>query len=240
MKKLRYIGLIAGLIILFNSNSKAQDYYATYGNTHQWQLPGYVQTTLYDNYLGYEIAHVQRHSRYGHQNYNVLIHRNGWFVELRIDNHGHIYKTIRHRYKYPLTSHNCTYHCGYHKNYYQTYYPKHHHGYSKTVYVTSNGHKHHNNYYTNVYVEKQHNKKPKFHGNDHGQRQKPHVAQQNAHRSSEQRVIRQTQQGSKQRVEQSRPQNSSRMQHVPAQRITRQNTSRGATRSTMARNTVGQ
>jgi hypothetical protein len=239
MKKLRYIGLIAGLIILFNSNSNAQYYYTSYGNAQDWYLPGYVHSTLYDNYYGFEIAHVQRLHKHGHQNYNVLLHRNGWFVELRFDHHGHIYKTIRHRNNYPLISHNCTHHCGYHKTYYQTYYPKYHYGYHKTVYVTSNGqgyYNNHNNYYTNVYVEKQHNKKPTYQGNNQGHGKNNNSVQQNANRSNEPRVIRQPEPRSKQNVEQARPQNNSRMQQAPVQQVTRQNTSRGATRSTMARN----
>lgn len=168
MKKVRNIGLILGLIILISSNSKAQYYYTSYGYAQDWHLPNYVQYSISDNYFGYDIAHVRQFNRHGHRNYNVLIHRNGWFVELRLDRHGHIYKTVRHRYNYPLMAHSCTNHCGYHRAYYTNYYPKYHHnhyhGYKKTVYVnTHNGHKKNHyynghkqyNYYSNIYVDKQ-------------------------------------------------------------------------------------
>ncbi|MCG8307341.1 MAG: hypothetical protein MI975_08110 [Cytophagales bacterium] len=158
MKKVRNIGLILGLILLISSTGKAQYYYTSFGNVHDWRLPKYIQYSIYDSYYGYDIAHVHRFHRYGHHHYNVLLHRNGWFVELRFDRHGHIYKTIRHRHHYPLLSHSCTNHCGYHRAYYKTYYPK-YHSHHKTVYINTHHHghhEHHNNYYTNIYVEKQH------------------------------------------------------------------------------------
>jgi hypothetical protein len=161
MKKVRNIGLMIGLIILISSSSKAQYYYTSYGYTLDWNIPQYIHHTIYDSYYGYEIAHVDRYTNHGYTNFNVLLHRNGWFVELRFDGHGHIYKTIHHRNNYPLMAHTCSTHCGYHKTYYATYYPKYHHGHHhKTVYVNTNnsyGSHQHNNYYTNVYVEKQHN-----------------------------------------------------------------------------------
>ena len=101
MKKFRYIGLMLGLIILLSTNAKAQYYYTSYGYAHDWYLPKYIHYSIHDHYYGYDIAHVKRYTRHGHTNFNVLLHRNGWFVELRFDQHGHIYKTVRHRWHYP-------------------------------------------------------------------------------------------------------------------------------------------
>ena len=138
-----------GIIVLISSNSKAQYYYTSYGYAQDWHLPNFVHHTLHDHYYGYDIAHVKRHYRHGNRNFNVLLHRNGWFVELRFDQHGHIYRTIRHRTHYPLISHSCTNHCGYHRTYYTNYYPNYHYGYKKVVYVNSHhGHNNHNQYYT--------------------------------------------------------------------------------------------
>jgi len=223
MKKARNIGLILGLIILISSNSNAQYYYTSYGNAQNWQLPRYVEHSIYDNYYGYDIAHVKRYNRHGHQNFNVLLHRNGWFVELRFNRHGHIYRTIRHRYNYPLMSHNCTNHCGYHRAYYTTHYPKYHHahywnGYHKTVYVNTYGHKKHNQYYSNVHVEKQQNN---YNTNNQSSR-KTRVNYSNNTNNQQRRtsnVIRKPQQTNTRKVEYKRPQSSSRSQHLNGQRI---------------------
>ena len=160
MKKIRNIGLIFGLIILMSSNTNAQYYYTSYGYTQNWHLPGYIEYSIQDNYFGYDIAHVQRYTRYGSTNFNVLLHRNGWFVEIRFDRYGNIYRTIRHS-NYPLLSHRCTNHCGYHHTYYRAYYPKYHHKHyvhkhRKTVYGNTHN-QHHNNYYSNVHVNKKQN-----------------------------------------------------------------------------------
>ena len=165
MKKIRNIGLIIGLIILISSNSNAQYFYTSYGSAHDWYVPKFIDYTIQNNYFGYEIAHVKKYNRHGYTNFNVLLHRNGWFVELRFDRHGHIYKTVNHRWDYPLMSHRCTGHCGYHHNYYTAYYPKYHHkhyrqNHHKTVYVNTHhgqNKQNHTNYYTNVRVEKQQN-----------------------------------------------------------------------------------
>ena len=233
MKKIRNIGLILGLIILISTNGNAQYYYTSYGYAQDWYLPSFVQHTIYDNYYGYEIAHVQRYTRHGYQNFNVLLHRNGWYVELRLDSYGHIYKTVRHRYNYPLMSHNCTGHCGYHKTYYQTYYPKYHHKHNhhnKIVYVnTHHGHNgtynnNHNTYYTNVHVEKQHKQQKNYNGNN--QRNRKTQSNVNHNTTNQQRrtntVIRKPQQTNKRTVEHKRPQgngNSKRIQHMNPQRV---------------------
>lgn len=226
MKKARNIGLILGLIILISSNSNAQYYYTSYGYAQDWRLPQQVQYSIYDNYYGYEVAHVQRYNRHGHRNYNVLLHRNGWFVELRYDRFGHIYKTVRHKHHYPLAHHNCTNHCGYHRAYYTNYYPKYHnhYGYKTTVYVnTHHGHKNYynhghskKNYYTNIHTQKQH--KSHYNGNNQGNKK----SQQNYNNSTtnQQRrtnnVIRKPQQTTR-TVEHKRPQ-SSRSQHLNGQK----------------------
>lgn len=178
MKKIRNIGLIMGLMILISSNSNAQYFYSSFGYAQDWNLPRYIGYSIQDNYYGYDIAHVQRYTRHGHTNFNILLHRNGYFVELRYDRHGHIYRTIRHNY-YPLMAHRCTNHCGYHHNYYNTYYATYHHKHykhkhRKTVYVnTHHGYKNHkhNNYYTNVYVEKPQKKGNHYQGNTQYNRQ---------------------------------------------------------------------
>lgn len=230
MKKIGFIALLIGFMTLINTESKAQYYYTSYGYGHDWYLPKYIHHTIYDNYYGYEIAHVKRYKRHGHRHFNVLLHRNGWFVELKLDNHGHIYKTVRHRYYNPLITHNCTNHCGYHKTYYHAYYPKyhgHHNGYSTTVYVNTNkGHHHkHNNYYTNVYVEQP----PKqTHYKNNGN--------QNNNRSNQPRVIRQTQQKNTKQIQQRRSNTGSRIQQAGNHQVVRQNTSRGRTREVVAQN----
>ncbi len=158
MKKVRNLGLIIGLIILISSTARAQYFYTSYGYAHDWYIPQHIHYTISDHYYGYDIAHVHRYTRHGHTNFNVLLHRNGWFLEVRFDGYGRVYKTIRHRNIYPLRTHVCNHHCGYHRSYYNTYYthyhPVHHH---KTVYVNSYPaqKQQHNHYHTNAHVEKQ-------------------------------------------------------------------------------------
>lgn len=206
MKKIKNIGLILGLIILFSSNSNAQYFYTSYGYAQNWYLPAYVEYSIQDNYFGYDIAHVQRYTHHGHTNFNVLLHRNGWFVEIRFDHYGHIYRTIRHNY-YPLISHRCTNYCGYHHTYYKTYYPTYHHKHyvhkhRKTVYVNTHNqhHKNHNNYYTNVHVEKQQKQQNHYRSNQQRSRQTQNNVN-NRNNSSNHRsnsVIRQPQQSNRQ------------------------------------------
>jgi len=243
MKKARNIGLILGLIILISSNSNAQYYYTSYGYAQDWRLPQQVQYSIYDNYYGYEVAHVQRYNRHGHRNYNVLLHRNGWFVELRYDRFGHIYKTVRHKHHYPLAYHNCTNHCGYHRAYYTNYYPKyhnHHNGYKTTVYVnTHHGHKNYYNhghskkkYYTNIHTQKQH--KSHYNGNIQGNKK----SQQNYNKSTNNQqlrtnnVIRKPQQTNTRTVEHKRPQ-SSRSQHLNGQKAPTRNRNTETARNLM-------
>lgn len=221
MKKIGYIGLLIGFIILINTESKAQYYYTSYGYGHEWQLPNYIHHSIYDNYYGYEIAHVKRYKKHGHRHFNVMLHRNGLFIELKLDHHGHIYKTIKHRYYNPLNTHICTNHCGYHRAYYQAYYPnyhKHHHGYSTTVYVNTNkGQQHkHKNYYSNVYIEQ-----PKT---------KTHY--KNNAKNSQQSNMRQSEQRNTKQIEHRRSNSGNRSSH----QVVRQNTSRGRTRVTVAQN----
>jgi len=239
-----------GLIILLSTNTKAQYYYTSYGYTQDWYLPNNIQYSITDHYYGYDIAHVRRYTRHGHPNFNVLLHRNGWFVELRFDHHGHIYKTIRHRWHYPLTSHICTAHCGYHHTYYTTYYPKYHHTHyyapthTKTVYVnTHHGHKTQNNYYTNVYVDQQNNQ-PKYNGNNQGNRN----SQSNVNNSRTQQrtnsVIHRPQSVVVRNVAQPKQQNNSssnRIERNSSQvRSTRQLTTvNGSSRTTTNRNERG-
>jgi len=216
MKKIGYIGILIGIIFLINAESKAQHYYTSYGAAHQWQIPKNIHHSIYDNYYGYEIAHVRHFRKHGHQHFNVLMHRNGWFVELRLDHRGRIYKTKRHRNFNPLISHRCTNHCGYNKVYYQAYYPRYHyhHGYATTVYVKS-GHGHHhknNDYYSNVHIEQP---------QKHYQKSR----QQHNARSSEPRVIKHTQ-----RAEQSRSNTGSGIQRADNRNQLSLNTSRGRTR----------
>lgn len=225
MKKLRNIGLAIGLVVLLSTAAKAQYFYTSFGYANTWNIPTYIEYSIHDNYYGYEVAHVKRQKYHGQYRFNVLLHRNGRFVEVRYDRFGNIYKTVRYN-NYPLMAHNCTYHCGYHRNYYQTYYPRYHH--TKVVYVNSypQGNKHHqhqNNYYTNVYVDNDHNGHNKSNYSSQGQqsssRQKqPAVSTQTQRKSN---VIRQPQQAqrnttynntrtsSTQTVRQSAPRNTS-------------------------------
>ena len=191
MKNLKYIGLLLGFIFLFATNTKAQFYYTSYGYGHEWYLPKDVHHTIYDNYYGFEIAHVNRYNRHGHPHFNVLLHRKGYFVELRIDNRGRIYKKIKHRYNNPLLTHQCTHHCGYHKTYYHTYFPRYHtihHGYKTTVYVNSSNGYHHkqNKYYTNVYLD---HKTQQQGYKDYQENNQPRVTRQQK-RSDDQRIKR--------------------------------------------------
>jgi hypothetical protein len=161
MKKIRVTGLMIGLIILLTVSAKAQYFYTSYGYAHTWQLPNYIEHTIYNDYYGYEVAHVERRVHHGYTNFDVLLTRGNLFLEVRFDRFGHVYRTARYDY-FPLAAHNCSMHCGYHKVYYQTYYPQHHHNYynpySTTVYVTKTEPYHHNhtyvnNHYTKVYVQ---------------------------------------------------------------------------------------
>jgi len=153
MKKIGVTGLMIGLIILLTVSAKAQYFYTSYGYAQTWQLPNYIEHTIYNDYYGYEVAHVERHEHYGYTNFDVLLNRGNLFLEVRFDRFGSVYRTVNYDY-FPLTAHNCTIHCGYHKVYYQTYYPQHHHQYynpySTTVFVTKTEPYHHN--HTQVYV----------------------------------------------------------------------------------------
>ncbi len=176
MKKIRNVGLILGMIILLSTNSKAQYFYTSYGYTQDWYIPEYIDYTIQDQYYGYQIAHVQRYTHPGYTNFNVLLYRDGSFLEVRFDRYGYIYRTIRHR-RYPLISHRCSGYCGFHQTYYKTYYPKYYHKYQKTVYVNTHSnhgyrdqnHRKQNNYYTNVYVEKPQKKQNHYQGNQQSQ-----------------------------------------------------------------------
>lgn len=222
------------MIILISAAAQAQYYYTSYGYAHDWYMPQYVHQTIYNNYYGYEIAHVQRYNRHGFTNFNVLLHRNGWFVEVRVDGHGHIYKTIRHRYNNPLMVHNCSHHCGYHQTYYTSYYPKyhtvHHHN---TVYVNGNhGHaNHHTNYYTNVYVEKQPQKTVTYHNNNQAQNNNNN-SNQKIERAKEEKVVRIPQQNNNQNIDNQRTQQSgNRAQAAQPPQVTRQGNSENTSRS---------
>lgn len=214
MKKVRNLGLVLGLILMISSVATAQYFYTSYGYAHEWYIPQRIHYTINNNYYGYAIAHVHHFTKHGLTNYNVLLHRNGWFVEVRFNGHGHIYKTIRHRYNYPLAAHVCTHHCGYHGNYYNTYYTKYHPvHHTKTVYVNSYPvQKHqHTNYYKNVYVEKQNT----------GNKQTQQVNQQQQ-RANQERVVRVPEQN--RNVQQTRTNSTNRVtsevKTVPASRQT--------------------
>ncbi len=168
MKKMRIAGLMAGLIILFTANARAQYYYTTYGYAQEWQLPSHVEHIIYNDYYGYEVAHVERHRHYEYTNFDVLLYRNGLYLEVRFDRFGTVYKTVSYN-NFPLRAHECTGHCGYHRVFYnQTFYPQYgayyHHGHNTTVYVTNTDPYYHyntghvNNNYTTVYVQPQGNK----------------------------------------------------------------------------------
>jgi len=228
MKNLKYIGLFLWLIFLFATNTRAQYYYTSYGDSHEWYLPKYVHHAIYDNYYGFEIAHVNRYNRKGHLNYNVILHRNGYFVELTIDKHGRIYKKIKHRYYNPLLTHHCTHHCGYHKTYYHTIYSKYHkihYGYKTTVYVNASKgyHQKQNKYYTDVYID---------HKNHQQKLPQKHVHRDNKG-NNKPRIIRQHKRNDDQRIERNNSRGS-RIQHVNNISREGQNTSRGQTRITVA------
>jgi len=174
-----------GLIILVTISAKAQYFYTSYGIALEWQIPNYIEHTIYNDYYGYEVAHVERHEHHGYTNFDVLLHRGNFFVEVRFDRFGNIYRTVRYDY-FPLNTHVCTVHCGYHKAYYQTYYyPEHHHyyhPYSTTVFVTKTEPYHHyDNKSTKVYV--QHN------GGNNGNGHKPKVNNNNGNRTAAPRYV---------------------------------------------------
>ncbi len=222
MKSFKYTGLLIGFLILLSTNSKAQYYFTSYGYAQEWYLPNYIHYTISNNYQGFEVAHVKRYNQHGHHHFNVLLHRNGWFVELRMDNHGRIYKKIKHRYHNPLLSHHCTNHCGYHKIYYQNYYPKYHkiHGsYKTTVYVTSNKGNHKNKHYKKVYVV--HNPKQK-------------KDQQINNSSKQHKIQKQENQRNVQHIERN-VSNARNTHFVNNRQSVGQNTSRGQTRNAVAK-----
>ncbi len=164
MKKISIIVFIFGSAMFFGNQVKAQHFYTSFGVGVSWNTPAYVNYAIHDHYFGYDIAHVRQFTRHGYTNYNVLLHRNGWFVEVRIDNHGHIYKTINHQWSYPLISHNCGGHCAFHQTYYRTHYPKYHHT-TKIVYVDSHHGHGKQNYYSNMHVKKQQKPQPQVRNN---------------------------------------------------------------------------
>ena len=237
MKKVLNTGLVVAMIVMLSSTAKAQYFFTSSGYTQDWYLPQYIDYTIHDHYYGYQVAHARRIAHHGYYNYNVLLVRNGMYVEVRFDRFGNAYKTIRYAH-YPLASHVCTPYCGYHPTYYRTYYyPTHykqhhdvyeHHYYKhghhqKTVYINS-GHSHsrpyvNNQYYTNVYVQKP------GHKQQHHQAQQYYKSGHDNHASGHQRsngeIRKPVQQKQYTNEQVQRRASTGRRQYFSPQRVTR-------------------
>ncbi|MBL3658553.1 hypothetical protein [Fulvivirga sediminis] len=136
MKKLLLIAVVMTGVSLHSS--QAQQFIASFGAQHSWGVPSVVTHVVYDNYHGYEWVHTKRHYLHGQLFFDVVLQQSNYFIELRVDNFGHV---VRREYVdyYPLHDHICSSHCGYYSNYYNSHYTAchdhHHHGHNHVVYV---------------------------------------------------------------------------------------------------------
>ncbi len=126
MKTIKITLLAAGLLAFSYSVSKAQHFVTSFGAHVSWGVPEYALHPIYDHYYDFEIAHVSRSFSFGRPYFNFVLHRNDFFVEVRVDPWGRLVRSVRYDY-YPLYDHACSAHCGFHTGYYQTYYPVYHH-----------------------------------------------------------------------------------------------------------------
>ncbi|UII27047.1 hypothetical protein LVD15_01020 [Fulvivirga maritima] len=136
MKKLLLIAVLMTGVSLHSS--QAQRFIASFGVQHSWGVPTVVSHVVYDNYHGYEWVHTKRHYLHGQLFFDVVLQQSNYFIELRVDNFGHV---VRREYVdyYPLHDHICGSYCGYYSNYYNSHYSAchdhHHHGHNHVVYV---------------------------------------------------------------------------------------------------------
>ncbi|UII21059.1 hypothetical protein [Fulvivirga ligni] len=134
MKKLL---LIAVFMIGISLHSQAQTFIASFGVSHSWGVPHRVSSLVFDHYHGYEWVHTKRQYVHGQLFFDVILQQNDFFVELRLDNYGHV---VRREYVdyYPLHDHICGSYCGFYSNYYNSHYNNchahHHHGHNHVIY----------------------------------------------------------------------------------------------------------
>ncbi len=122
MKKLILLSLsvFLGLQLAVNSSAKAQNFHivASFGSTHNWGVPAAIVYEVDYFYPYHRFVHVDRvWGRGRNVFFNVLLERNGRFIELTFGQNGQIFQE-NFFVNYPLVNHICSSHCGYHSNYY--------------------------------------------------------------------------------------------------------------------------
>lgn len=123
--------LLFVLLAGFSWKGKAQQFIASYGVQHSWEVPYYVTDVVYDNFYDYDWVHATRIVRGRRVSFDILLQRGRSFVELNIGHHGRIRSTrFFNRYPYGNNPYDL---CGFDTNYYNTYYTT-YNGYSRITY----------------------------------------------------------------------------------------------------------
>jgi len=135
MKKL--ILLIAVGAFFISSKSYGQQFVASFGITHGWNMPQTVYRTINYDYYGYDIVHASRIINRGRTTFDLVLQRGDVFVEVHLGARGRVIGRTFFDY-YPLRAHVCNNYCGFHRTYYNTYRTvcrsSHHYGHNHVVY----------------------------------------------------------------------------------------------------------
>ena len=123
--------------MLLVSSANAQTFVASFGVEHTWNVPRSVTYYIDDYYYDYDWVHARRYMHHGFVNYEVVLQRGPFFIEIAFDGYGQVIRRIRRDY-YPLANHVCSSFCGYHANYYRVNYrtchSHNHHGHNHVAY----------------------------------------------------------------------------------------------------------
>ncbi|GAA5036063.1 hypothetical protein GCM10011506_31310 [Marivirga lumbricoides] len=121
MKKpiLLSLSVLIALVLINQPKASAQSFHivASFGTTHQWNVPASIEYEVYNYYPYHNWVHVNRIVRGRRVFYNVLLEQDGFFTELQFGNYSRILR-VQHFVDYPLYDHYCSAHCGYHERYY--------------------------------------------------------------------------------------------------------------------------
>lgn len=136
MKKIILLFAI-GAFFLSAKSAEAQQFVASFGSYHNWDIPSTVYHTVYHDYRNFDIVHARRVPRAGQLYFDVILQRGDVFIEVHIGASGHVFNRVYYDY-YPLNQHVCSAYCGYHANYYTVNRvvcnSHHHHGHNHVLY----------------------------------------------------------------------------------------------------------
>jgi len=135
MKKI--ILLLAVGAFFLSSKSNGQQFVASFGVTHSWNIPQPVYHSINHDFYGYNVVHASRIINRGHTTFDLILQRGDVFVEVHLGAGGRIVGRTYFDY-YPLRTHVCNSYCGFHRTYYNTYRTvcssRHNHGHNHIVY----------------------------------------------------------------------------------------------------------